>query len=88
MSSLDNRTHSWRMMKEPLASSRLRSALKSLSKLSMNCLKCGEVDVFEGGMFEVPVVEVGMGTLLEPSPGRQVLEEEISANTSRSSTTT
>merc|ERR1719370_608159 len=39
-------------------------------------------------MFEVPMVEVGMGTLLEPSIGRQVLEEEISANTSRSSTTT
>merc|ERR1719278_428152 len=39
-------------------------------------------------MFEVPMVEVGMGTLLEPSPGRQVLEEEISANTSRASTTT
>ena len=76
MSSLERRTHSWRIMKEPFASKRLRSALNSLSKLSMNCLKWGEVELLE---------EVGE---LEASIGLPVFEEEISANTSKSSTTT
>ena len=65
------------MMKEPLTSRRFLSALKSLRRLSMNCLKWGEGEV---------VVESGE---LEDSPDwRPVLEEQISASTSRSRITT
>ena len=78
MSSLDKRTHSWRIMKDPFASKRLLSALKSLSKLSMNCLKWGEVEV----------LDEEVGGRGEASIGLPVFEEEISANTSKSSTTT
>ena len=65
------------MMKEPLASRRFLSALKSLRRLSMNCLKCGEGEL---------VVE--SGELVDSTDWRPVLEEQISASTSRSKTTT
>ena len=45
----------------------------------MNCLKCGEVEVLE---------EEEVGSRGEASIGLPVFDEEISANTSKSSTTT